>query len=122
MIKMICSECGPVDKAHFDGYAIGDRLLEGVMFTVKPGETVSAELDSDGEIYFKSQGIAKKKWLPEAVRYVTSDDGAESLVCTNCNEPGLIFWEGLPAKEVEKAEPKAIPAIKAADIFKRIKP
>lgn len=67
--------------AYFDGYAFGDRLLEGVMFkaTVTKGK-LSVEPCPDAERYLKD--LNRKKWLKEALQYAKDafENGFEPLM------------------------------------------
>jgi hypothetical protein len=60
-----------------DGYAFGDRLLEGVTFladlTIKKGKPVitNVRVHPDDEDYLSD--LNAKKWIKEAKRYIESD-------------------------------------------------
>ncbi len=79
-----CETCGEVDMILVDGYAVGDRLLEGVMFKVThddEGEVV-VNVTEESAHYFN--GLNEKKWLKEMKDYV--DDGMD--VCAECSQCG----------------------------------
>lgn len=66
-MKLKCEKCGILDFALFDGYRIGDRLLEGVMFVVKAVKAPTGDyLHTDGvqksdEDYFS--GFNKERFV-----------------------------------------------------------
>jgi len=63
----------PADYGLVDGYAFGDRLLEGVMFKIKAKDGVlTAEVMPRSAAYFEH--LNKEKWLAEAVRYAERND------------------------------------------------
>lgn len=77
-----CKNCGPLEHVNVDGYAVGDRLLEGVMFYVRPGKkpgTWKAEVHATDKEYFDD--LNTKKWLK-----AIEDDVADSdtLECCKC--------------------------------------
>lgn len=90
-----------VDHAWVDGYAVGDRLLEGVMFkiTIDEDKKFHAEIDKFAKDYFND--LNEKKWLKAIEKYASSTDifsenvdGGEDLIvydtetgeeCPNCN-------------------------------------
>lgn len=118
-MKIFCDECGIIPKAHYDGYAFGDRMLEGVMFEV---EVVGSELITKGvkpsnKDYFSD--FNEKKWLetanesledvvaehgeglncPKSFRHeviLVNDDGSE---ITSVSKPGLAV-EITPMKDL----------------------
>lgn len=61
-------------KAYFDGYSVGERLLEGLMF--------SCEIQNDGSIVVEFvelddpyvQGLNTAKWRAEALQYAKDND------------------------------------------------
>lgn len=75
-----CPKCkANVDAVYFDGYAFGDRLLEGVMF----------KLTKEGEVYFKDdpatdayvQQLNTEYWLTAAVDWIEDNDIADCVYC-----------------------------------------
>lgn len=80
----VCEKCGPIDYAEMDGYAFGDRLLEGVMFRVRRFEDNDLEvtIDPDSKDYFESLNM--RKWLGLAVQ--NAEDDPDSLMCPTCKE------------------------------------
>jgi len=81
MKVMNCETCGNLPMAYLDGYAVGDRLLEGVRFeiTLDNGK-VKATTHPDAKDYMAN--LNEKKWLKEAVR---TADGYDNLECPNCH-------------------------------------
>ena len=57
-----------------DGYEVGDRLLEGVMFivTVQSNGTLAVKVHPDAQEYFED--LNKEKWLKEIAEHVQEAD------------------------------------------------
>lgn len=97
-MKFVCDNCGEVDHVLMDGYGVGDRLLEGVMFKItvkkeKFQETLIAKVDEQGEAYFKSNGISAKKWekeMTEDAQLSHESDGCCLMICPKCMEDQVI--------------------------------
>lgn len=82
----VCHDCGPVTEVLVDGYAIGDRLLEGVMFkaTIK-GSKVSVAAPADTLDYLKKQGVNAKTWEKRIREYINDDpDSIDGAQCAKC--------------------------------------
>ena len=73
-----CTNCGVVDEFELDGYAVGDRLLEGVMFLIDKNGKASVLPEDEGCM----QGLDKEHWLKRMEEYAA--DGVDSGVCTAC--------------------------------------
>jgi hypothetical protein len=65
-----------VKVAYFNGYAFGDKLLEGVMFKAEivADGTMNVSLTKDAEVYFKTAKLSQKQWLKEAYEYAEHND------------------------------------------------
>ena len=61
--------------AYVDGYHIGDRLLENVMFRceVVADGLLEVTLTPDADRYFKSQRLDRKSWLEAMCSYAVQD-------------------------------------------------
>lgn len=81
MEKLICGSCGEVEKASLEGYAFGDRLLEGVMFTVHSGGSITPNDNWDKDQYLS--GLNKEKWLRKARAHII-DGGI--MDCFQCDD------------------------------------
>jgi hypothetical protein len=82
MPKFYCDKCGEIDHVLMDGYAFGDRLLEGVMFEVRVGKKgLDVKVADDCEEYFS--GLNTKKWLKAAKEHAQENDIA---TCPRCQE------------------------------------
>lgn len=82
--KLKCDGCGIVDHAIIDGYAVGDRLLEGVKFILTIlSDKVVANVHPDDADYFKS--LNQKKWLKE-VREFAEDENLDVVTCPMCGD------------------------------------
>ena len=82
MKKFICSACGKQDIALFDGYSVGDRLLEGVMFEVRKNDDDSFDVQITAEHSEYFSGLNEKKWLKEIREYLP--ENFDQLVCPKC--------------------------------------
>lgn len=104
-----CEDCGDVKMVTLDGYAIGDRLLEGVMFNItkrKNGtfKAVFAEPDSR-----YVQGLNKRKWEKDMAEYAAETD---VFACGTCG--GDIYVE--EDSDVNPVSGKPLTLINCADI------
>ena len=66
MKQLMCAKCGKIDKAMYDGYGVGDRLLEGVYFEVRydvSGNLRVVRVTPSAADYFN--GMNTSKWLRE---------------------------------------------------------
>lgn len=63
-----------VRTAYFDGYAFGDRILEGVRFRcdVQKDGTLKVECAPRSRDYFST--LAEKKWLKDALAFAEEAD------------------------------------------------
>jgi hypothetical protein len=92
MKKFYCDECQEVSVAIVDGYTVGERLLEGVMFRVSivDNELVVQLADPKDEPYFEK--LNKDHWFKEVkefVQYSAPDD----LECAECEQHCVNFEE-----------------------------
>lgn len=60
--------------AYFDGYAFGDRVLEGVMFkaTLLPNKHLEVTIAPDSLDYFSDLNMGK--WTKEALEFALTND------------------------------------------------
>ena len=80
--KLKCDSCGVVDHAILDGYAVGDRLLEGVKFMVTIlNDKVIANVHPEDADYFKR--LNQKKWLKEVRKFAAETD---VVACPKCGD------------------------------------
>lgn len=87
-------------EAYFDGYDIGERLLEGVMFKVSIIDNeLKVSYSKEDESYMSQ--LNKKMWLESALEYAKENDifnekptgtGGKELVLKN--EDGSVYYEG----------------------------
>lgn len=62
-----------LDTALFDGYPVGDRILEGVMFVVKiVNGRLKASIHPDDADYFET--LNSKLWLERVEKYIQDYD------------------------------------------------
>jgi hypothetical protein len=97
-MKFICGHCGEVDHVLMDGYGVGERLLEGVMFKItikkeKFQETLKAHVQDQDKSYFTDNHISIKKWEKEMT--VDAKDSYEEdaccfMICPKCEQDQVI--------------------------------
>ncbi len=81
MTKQVkCESCGS-NTVHVDGYAFGDRVLDGVMFVVKDidGKPVCQGVVPGAEAYFSK--LNKKRYKKECEEYCVQLDLANCAAC-----------------------------------------
>lgn len=82
-MKLFCDQCGNITKALYDGYAIGDRVLEGVMFEVEVvgNKLLTKDVVASAKDYFSD--LNEAKWLKEANLSLEDEltEGGEGLNC-----------------------------------------
>jgi predicted RNA-binding Zn-ribbon protein involved in translation (DUF1610 family) len=80
--RFTCPDCGAVsDHLLVNGYAFGDRLLEGVQFVVTVGPSGAVAVANRAEDAKYMAGLNAKKWLKAAREYVAD---ADDLTCPAC--------------------------------------
>jgi hypothetical protein len=114
-----CETCGDVPLVLVDGYAVGDRLLEGVMFEIRrPGKVFLATPDGEAMAYMRSAGISVSKWSAAVAQDVTesASEGEAFGACPKCGEDVEILND---SGSVDKTPPtfRQIKATPAADII-----
>lgn len=63
----------PIPEAFFDGYSVGDTLLEGVIFRCTiVGDKIAVRVTDDCAKYFS--GLNEAKWLKEVSEAVNDPD------------------------------------------------
>lgn len=88
MAKFVCEKCGKVDSVLVDGYAFGDRQLEGVIFKVKNVKGKPKVLEvTVGKKYFET--LNKKLWYKACEDYCKQLDLAN---CSKCDDYEVEVW------------------------------
>jgi hypothetical protein len=84
---MRCDRCGLIDHVLLDGYAVGDRLLEGVLFEIRKQSngTFVATTQAKDQTYMS--GLNEKRWLKAMAKYAAEADQA---TCPKCS--GDVDW------------------------------
>lgn len=79
-----CPDCGEQEYVLFDGYPIGDRMLEGVMFEVRKNDdgTLDVRISPDCADYFSQ--LNEAKWLREIKEALESGNFDDELSCPRC--------------------------------------
>lgn len=78
-MEFSCDTCGVLDHAIYDGYNVGDTLLEGVKFEIRPdGDRFTAEAKAEHAKYMKDLSAA---WPARVAKAVESED---TLECPQC--------------------------------------
>lgn len=69
-----CDDGRLIKTAYFDGYPVGDRLLEGCMFkaTVQDDGSLKVEIAPSGADYFS--GLNQEHWLDLALKWAVQGD------------------------------------------------
>jgi hypothetical protein len=118
-MKFDCEQCGKIDEAFLNGYAVGDRLLEGVMFIVRKNDDgkCRVRLHPDAEPYM--QGLNKEMWLERAKIYAEQTDIFECPKCAADVVPDdmLVPADGGTAKNVAIAQPVTVAQV--VKVFKK---
>lgn len=87
-----CPGCGTITKTlKFNGYSVGDRLLEGVIFVVKVEDNGNPKVigvDKASKAYFSQ--LNEARWITEAQDYVDCMVDDVFAGCPNC-EYDIIF-------------------------------
>jgi hypothetical protein len=92
-MRFKCDNCGDVDHVLVDGYHIGDRFLEGVLFEITITSKGSFESKVSDIDYFINSGLSVKKWEKLAMEYASEDcidNGCCSMICPLCNDSEVI--------------------------------
>ena len=80
-----CEDCGEnLPYVEVDGYAVGDKLLEGVIFHFFENRRVTVR-DEDAK-YF--DGLNNRLWLKKIQEYVL--DGADNAICPKCKKQAYV--------------------------------
>lgn len=78
---MNCDACGALEFVLLDGYAVGDRLLEGVMFEIrKTPEGYIATTQQKSKSYMKN--LNERRWLRVMAEHAAETDVA---TCPKCD-------------------------------------
>jgi len=78
-----CPECGPIETALFDGYPVGGRQLEGVMFRGKiVNDKIELEYVDDPNTGYL-EGLNTDYWLEKMKNFVNR--GTDMAECSNNN-------------------------------------
>lgn len=81
-----CENCGNITKVLVDGYPFGDRLLEGVMFTVTiKSNKLECNLPSDDY----TKGLNIPHWEKECLEYVGECKNDVVGQCVKCDSDAL---------------------------------
>ena len=95
-MELKCDNCGKIDYVLVDGYGIGDRLLEGVMFMVedKDGKPHTIGVVKESQIYFDD--FNKEKFLAEMESFCEHEEDA---YCPKCD--GIVdIWGAFQVETV----------------------
>ena len=98
-MKLNCDNCGAIDYVLVDGYAVGDRLLEGVLFKVedKEGKPHTLGVVEEDEEYFDQ--FNKAKFIAEMDTLCENEDEAE---CPNCGGYVEIWGSGKTSTPIKQ--------------------
>lgn len=82
-MKLECEDCGTLEYVEVDGYGVGDRLLEGVIFRFYPNRSVKVR--PEDEDYFND--LNEKKWIKAIQEYVLE---GEDATCPKCKQEATV--------------------------------
>jgi len=86
MMKLVCEKHGEIPKARFDGYLIGDTMLEDVWFEVRvENDKLIVECSEEDREYLE-ENFNAEKWLERAREFVSNPNNWDDLVCPKCYE------------------------------------
>ncbi len=82
-MELKCDKCGKIDRVLVDGYSVGDRLLEGVMFEVadSDGHPVAVGVTERYQAYFET--LNREYWFSLIEDFCQDLDVAE---CPKCGD------------------------------------
>lgn len=94
--RMITENDVIVDIAYYDGYGVGDTLLDGVLFKIKNDNGVLSVIgykDADDEEYMKQ--FNEKRFIAEINKRLNGDiDGLDEVLETEDGENVFIEEDG----------------------------
>lgn len=100
-MKLMCETCGEVQCAYVEGYAVGDRLLEGVMFRasrIKGQDSFTVKATPEALRYFETLGIKATVWERRIAAWLNDDlENIDTAECVECG--GDIEAEGIKRRE-----------------------
>ena len=112
MIRFDCENCAKTTLADFivvttallDGYKVGDRVLEEVMFRITiDDDELKAEIREDCAEYFKT--LNRKMWLKNIHKALNSGDLDDChLTCETCGDDIAVIREDDPPKAGQSAK------------------
>lgn len=80
-----CHNCGQNKSYLFDGYVVGDRIMEGVIFEYSyDGTNFVVEPTADSKDYLSSKGFNISFWNDAIKEYLEKHDGYDSVQCSKC--------------------------------------
>lgn len=96
-MPFVCDKC----KARFpeilvDGYPVGDRLLEGVMFRVTIENQKAKVLGVVDEAKPYMEGLNEAKWITEVQEFVEANKDDVIAGCPVCK------WDIIPSEDWEE--------------------
>jgi hypothetical protein len=106
--QMKCDNCGEIECVLVDGYAVGDRMLEGVMFIVEDdnGKPKVIGVTDECKAYFED--FNQKKFIKAMQEYCKDLDVA---TCQKCGGEVEVWGAN------KSQAPIKIKKYKATDIF-----
>ena len=99
---MWCRKCGTISTVKIDGYAVGDRVLEGVWFLceITRKSVRNVRVNAGDAAYFNT--LNTKLWLKEVKDYITDivdNDDWDSFNCNTCGRDTV--WPNQAAHDKE---------------------
>jgi len=111
-MELKCDKCGKIDYVLVDGYAFGDRILEGVMFEVKDtnGKPDVLGVTKDCVDYFND--LNSRKWLKACQEFCEGEDIGQ---CPKCGGDVEIWGSNKP-----RPPARMIPMTRGSDLMREI--
>jgi len=112
-MELKCDSCGAIDHVLVDGYAFGDRLLEGVMFEVidKNGKPKVNRVAPECQDYFSD--LNQEKWAMICEDYCEQLDIAQ---CPKCGDD-VVVWGNPIITGIKPPTPRPIQTIRGSDFL-----
>lgn len=85
--QLACDDCGPLEYALLDGYTVGDRLLEGVKFQIRPKGSDGWEARFHDPRSEYVQTLKHTHWKKAAEEFAAETDVLE---CPRCGYDILV--------------------------------
>jgi len=107
-----------------DGYPVGDRLLEGVLFQVSFDSKNKIKVEIEPSCYEYFESLNKSKWykaIEGMFESMIDDKDFSWAACCECSEEEYLDVVGAKTKPPKKSKPLTIQVKSINDIIKKKK-